>query len=239
MLLTTGDMSFPAAKTIDLEVWLPGQDRYYEVSSISHCTDYQARRSQIRYKNKEEKPELVHTLNGSGLATSRLMVALLENNQRSDGSIAIPIVLHKYLNGMKKCQYMTHLLDDFRHFVEKSPTSWHAVEQIENRLASHRFSPSCRRRSLGAWKKEKNILSKEAGYYAHFAIPEARPEKAIILASHTDSPALKIKPKPELHKENMTLFEVDVYGGPLLNSWLNRDLGIAVGLSQWMSIKSS
>jgi len=101
-LLVTGDMSFPAAKTIDLEVWLPGQDRYYEVSSISNCTDFQARRSNTRYKIKEEKPEFCHTLNGSGLATSRLMVALLENNQREDGSVEIPIVLHKYLNGMKE-----------------------------------------------------------------------------------------------------------------------------------------
>lgn len=97
MLLTTGDMSFAAAKTIDIEVWLPGQNRYYEVSSVSNCTDFQARRSQIRYKRKNEKPQFVHTLNGSGLATSRLMVALLENNQQEDGSILVPKVLHKYL----------------------------------------------------------------------------------------------------------------------------------------------
>jgi len=102
MLLVTGDMSFAAAKTVDIEVWLPGQNRYYEVSSISNCTDFQARRSHIRYKQKEEKPELVHTLNGSGVATSRLMVALLENNQREDGSVVIPQVLHKYLNGIKE-----------------------------------------------------------------------------------------------------------------------------------------
>lgn len=99
-LLVTGDMSFAASKTIDLEVWLPGQDRYYEVSSISNCTDFQARRSNTRFKIKQEKPEFCHTLNGSGLATSRLMVALLENNQQSDGSIKLPLVLHKYLNGM-------------------------------------------------------------------------------------------------------------------------------------------
>ena len=102
MLLVTGDMSFAAAKTIDIEVYLPGQNRYYEVSSVSNCTDYQARRSQIRYRHKEEKPELVHTLNGSGLATSRLMVALLENNQNEDGSVTLPVVLHKYLNGIKE-----------------------------------------------------------------------------------------------------------------------------------------
>lgn len=102
MLLVTGDMSFAAAKTVDVEVWLPGQNRYYEVSSVSNCTDYQARRSQIRYKHKEEKPQLVHTLNGSALATSRLMVALLENNQQEDGRILIPAVLQKYLNGCKE-----------------------------------------------------------------------------------------------------------------------------------------
>lgn len=102
MLLVTGDMSFGAAKTVDVEVWLPGQNRYYEVSSVSNCTDFQSRRSQIRFRRKEEKPELVHTLNGSGLATSRLMVALLENNQQEDGSVLLPQVLHKYVNGEKE-----------------------------------------------------------------------------------------------------------------------------------------
>lgn len=97
MLLTTGDMSFAAAKTVDIEVWLPGQNRYYEVSSVSNCTDFQARRSNIRYRHKKDKPQFVHTLNGSGLATSRLMVALMENNQQEDGSILVPKVLHKYL----------------------------------------------------------------------------------------------------------------------------------------------
>jgi seryl-tRNA synthetase len=102
MLLVTGDMSFAATKTVDIEVWLPGQNRYYEVSSVSHCSDFQARRSLTRFRKKEEKPEFVHTLNGSGLATSRLMVALLENNQREDGSVSLPIVLHKYMNGIKE-----------------------------------------------------------------------------------------------------------------------------------------
>ena len=101
MLLTTGDMSWQAARTIDIEVWLPGQNRYYEVSSISNCTDFQARRSQIRFR-KEGKPELVHTLNGSGLATSRLMVALLENNQHADGSVSLPKALQPYLGGIDK-----------------------------------------------------------------------------------------------------------------------------------------
>ncbi len=97
MLLTTGDMSFAASKTVDIETWLPGQNRYYEVSSVSNCTDFQARRSQTRCRKKNEKPRLVHTLNGSGLATSRLMVALLENNQQADGSILVPKVLQRYL----------------------------------------------------------------------------------------------------------------------------------------------
>ncbi len=101
MLLVTGDMSFAATKTVDVEVWLPGQNRYYEVSSISNCSDFQARRSHIRYRHKEDKPQFVYTLNGSGLATSRLMVALLENNQRPDGSVELPLVLHQYLNGIR------------------------------------------------------------------------------------------------------------------------------------------
>lgn len=99
-LLVTGDMSFASGRTIDIEVWLPGQNRYYEVSSVSNCTDYQARRANIRYKASDGKTDFVHTLNGSGLATSRLMVALLENNQNEDGSVTIPPVLQKYLGGL-------------------------------------------------------------------------------------------------------------------------------------------
>jgi seryl-tRNA synthetase len=104
MLLTTGDMSFAAAKTIDVEVWLPGQDRYYEVSSVSNCTDFQSRRSNTKFRKGTEKPELVHTLNGSGLATSRLMVAILENNQQPDGSVVIPQVLRPYLGGLERLE---------------------------------------------------------------------------------------------------------------------------------------
>lgn len=105
MLLVTGDMSYCSARTIDVEAWLPGQDRYYEVSSISNCTDYQARRSSIRFKRKEtKKNELVHTLNGSGLATSRLMVAILENNQNRDGSVNVPKALQPYLGGITKIE---------------------------------------------------------------------------------------------------------------------------------------
>ncbi|MBA2368209.1 MAG: serine--tRNA ligase [Candidatus Protochlamydia sp.] len=99
VLLVTGDMSFAAARTVDIEVWLPGQDRYYEVSSVSNCTDYQSRRSNTRFRGEDGRLEFVHTLNGSGLATSRLMVGLLENNQQADGSVHIPEVLHRYLNG--------------------------------------------------------------------------------------------------------------------------------------------
>jgi len=105
-LLVTGDMSFAAAKTVDIEVWLPGQNRYYEVSSVSNCTDYQSRRSNIRYKRAEDgKLDFVHTLNGSGLATSRLMVAILENNQEADGSVKIPAVLRSYMGNLEKLTF--------------------------------------------------------------------------------------------------------------------------------------
>jgi len=97
-LLPTGDMAAQSAKTYDLEVWIPSQNRYYEVSSCSNCTDYQARRGNIRYRPAPgEKPRYVHMLNGSGLATSRLMVALLETNQRPDGSVVVPEVLREYV----------------------------------------------------------------------------------------------------------------------------------------------
>ena len=97
--LCTGDLGFSAAKTYDLEVWLPSQDTYREISSCSNFTDYQARRAKIRYKGKSGKPELIHTLNGSGLAAGRLFVAVLENFQQADGTIRIPEPLQSYLNG--------------------------------------------------------------------------------------------------------------------------------------------
>lgn len=97
MLLVTGDMSFASARTVDIEVWLPGQEHYYEVSSVSNCTDFQARRSKMRFRGDDGKPQFVHTLNGSGVATSRLMVGLLENNQQEDGSVLIPKALQKYV----------------------------------------------------------------------------------------------------------------------------------------------
>ncbi|MEA3523491.1 MAG: serine--tRNA ligase [Campylobacterota bacterium] len=96
MRLCTGDLGFSAAKTIDLEVWLPGQNTYREISSISNTRDFQARRAKIRYK-EGKKNLLVHTLNGSALAVGRTMVALMENGQNSDGSISLPSVLNKYL----------------------------------------------------------------------------------------------------------------------------------------------
>ena len=98
VLLPTGDIAAQSAKTYDLEVWVPSQKRYYEVSSCSNCTDYQARRGDIRYRPQPgAKPEFVHTLNGSGLATSRLLSALLETNQRADSSVVIPEVLRDYV----------------------------------------------------------------------------------------------------------------------------------------------
>jgi len=100
VILCGGDLGFGSRKTYDLEVWLPGQDAYREISSCSNYGDYQARRMRARWRNPETgKPELVHTLNGSGLAIGRALVAVLENYQRADGSVAIPTVLVPYMNG--------------------------------------------------------------------------------------------------------------------------------------------
>jgi seryl-tRNA synthetase len=102
MSLCTGDMGFAASKTYDLEVWVPSQDKYREISSCSNCTDFQARRMQTRYRHPETgKTELVHTLNGSGLAVGRTLVAVLENNQQADGSITVPEVLRPYMAGIE------------------------------------------------------------------------------------------------------------------------------------------
>jgi len=100
MLLCTGDMGFGATKTYDLEVWLPAQNTYREISSVSNCEAFQARRLQARFKNAQGKNEFVHTLNGSGLAVGRTLVAVLENCQRADGSVEIPAVLQPYMGGM-------------------------------------------------------------------------------------------------------------------------------------------
>jgi seryl-tRNA synthetase len=97
--LCTGDMGFSAAKTYDLEVWLPGQGKYREISSCSNCETFQARRMQARFRNAQGKPELVHTLNGSGLAVGRTLVAILENYQRADGGVDVPAALRSYMGG--------------------------------------------------------------------------------------------------------------------------------------------
>jgi seryl-tRNA synthetase len=100
MSLCTGDMGFGAAKTYDLEVWLPAQNTYREISSLSNCEAFQARRMQARFRNPQGKPEMVHTLNGSGLAVGRTLVAVLENYQQADGSVEIPEVLRPYMGGL-------------------------------------------------------------------------------------------------------------------------------------------
>ena len=97
--LSTGDLGFASAKTYDLEVWLPGQDAYREISSCSNCEDFQARRAGLRYRTAAGKPALAHSLNGSGLAVGRTLIALLENYQRADGSVAIPAALRPYVGG--------------------------------------------------------------------------------------------------------------------------------------------
>jgi seryl-tRNA synthetase len=101
--LCTGDMGFGAKKTYDIEVWLPGQNAFREISSCSHCGDFQARRMNARFRLAGEKsPRFVHTLNGSGLAVGRTLVAVLENYQQADGSIEVPAVLRRYMNGVER-----------------------------------------------------------------------------------------------------------------------------------------
>jgi seryl-tRNA synthetase len=99
--LCTGDMGFSAAKTYDIEVWLPGQQAYREISSCSNFEAFQARRMQARFRNEKGKPELLHTLNGSGLAVGRTLVAILENYQRGDGSVEVPAALRPYMGGVE------------------------------------------------------------------------------------------------------------------------------------------
>jgi seryl-tRNA synthetase len=103
IVLSTGDMGFNSAKTHDIEVWLPGQNSYREISSCSNCTDFQARRSNIRYRSEPKaKPRFVHTLNGSGLAVGRTLIAVLENYQQPDGSVVIPEALRPYMDGRER-----------------------------------------------------------------------------------------------------------------------------------------
>ena len=99
--LCTGDTGFQAAKTYDIEVWLPGQNAYREISSCSNCEAFQARRMQARFRNEKGKPELVHTLNGSGLAVGRTLIAIMENYQRADGGVDIPAALQPYMGSLK------------------------------------------------------------------------------------------------------------------------------------------
>jgi len=94
-------MGFSAAKTYDLEVWLPAQNTYREISSCSNFAAFQARRMQARFRNDKNKPELCHTLNGSGLAVGRTLVAILENNQQADGSVVVPSALRSYMGGLE------------------------------------------------------------------------------------------------------------------------------------------
>jgi seryl-tRNA synthetase len=101
MLLCTGDMGFGSSKTYDIEVWIPAQHTWREISSISNCEAFQARRMQARFKRGTNKPEYLHTLNGSGLAVGRALVAVLENQQQLDGSIQVPEVLWPYMGGLK------------------------------------------------------------------------------------------------------------------------------------------
>lgn len=121
---------------------------------------------------------------------------------------------------------MSHILEDLKKFLETSPTSWHAVQEIGNRLAGIDFIPL---EETEKWDLEagKKYFVQRGGSLCAFALPKSRPKKATIIASHTDSPALKLKPRPEAVQENMILLETEIYGSPLLSSWLNRDLAIA------------
>jgi seryl-tRNA synthetase len=101
MLLCSSDIGFAAAKTYDLEVWIPSQNKYREISSCSNCNDFQARRAMIKYKGKDGKNYFAHTLNGSALAVGRTLLAVIENYQNADSSISVPEVLVKYMNGVE------------------------------------------------------------------------------------------------------------------------------------------
>jgi len=121
---------------------------------------------------------------------------------------------------------MAHILADFKTFLDTSPTSWHAVKEIGNRLALRDFTPLSEEEKWTLTPGKKYFVS-HGGALCAFCLPRSTPEQAVILAAHTDSPALKLKPSPAFQKENMTQFGVEIYGGPLLNSWLNRDLLLA------------
>ena len=121
---------------------------------------------------------------------------------------------------------MTHLLEDLRHLVEHSPTSFHAVVEMGDRLASLDFIPLSMDEKWDLEKGKKYFVTSE-GSIAAFVLPEKKPTKLSLIASHTDSPALKLKPRPEIRSKNMIMLGVEVYGGPILPTWLNRELAIA------------
>jgi aspartyl aminopeptidase len=121
---------------------------------------------------------------------------------------------------------MSHILEDLKAFLDQSPTSWHAAAQIGNRLALQDFQPLSEEEKWKLEKGKKYFVSR-GGSLCAFCLPSGGLKKMTLLASHTDSPSLKLKPRPEFQKENVSLFGVEVYGSPLLTSWLNRDLGIA------------
>ena len=122
MVLSTGDMGFAATKTYDLEVWLPGQGIYREISSCSNCGDFQARRMNARYKPKGAKDtRFVHTLNGSGVAVGRALIAVMENYQEEDGSIRIPDALKPYMGGLDQDRRAGMMVPPIRPFPSSSP----------------------------------------------------------------------------------------------------------------------
>ncbi|NGX59450.1 MAG: putative M18 family aminopeptidase 2 [Chlamydiae bacterium] len=121
---------------------------------------------------------------------------------------------------------MTHLLEDLTHFLSQSPTSWHAAMEMGNRLASLDFTPLSPNEKWELEKGKKYFVIQD-GSIAAFALPSKKPQKMSLIAAHTDSPALKLKPKPVLEKENMQMLGVEIYGSPVLPTWVNRDLAIA------------
>lgn len=121
---------------------------------------------------------------------------------------------------------MTSLIEDFRSFLDTSPTSWHAVRQVGTRLSLRDFLP-LEENSLWKLEKEKKYFVSRGGSIGAFCLPKKAPSRIFLMAAHTDSPSLKIKPKPDVLQNQMNLLEVEVYGGPILHSWLNRDVALA------------
>ena len=159
VLLCTGDIGFGSAKTYDLEVWLPGQNKYREISSCSNCEAFQARRMQARFRDAQGKPELVHTLNGSALAVGRTLVAVMENYQRADGGIDIPAVLQPYMGGMT----VIPAIADRIHLAPQSVT----LPQrrfLHCRRGSLAPSVNMRRRGLsgGCWREQDVVVGAHA-----------------------------------------------------------------------------